>query len=69
MNENIKDICLKALHQCDPADPTFFEQYSDLFAQLIIKEWLETIEESNLKLIKRDVDGIYYAVKRHFGLK
>lgn len=40
------------------------------FAELLIRECLETIEvDTKLQLPKRDIDRIYSVVKQHFGVE
>ena len=73
MNPLIKELASKALKQPDTDNDgltVFDNDELKKFAELIVRECLETIETSTtLQLPKRDIDKIYTIVKQHFGVE
>ncbi len=71
MNERILELAVEANNQTGnefdlnhkPLD-TFLKK----FAELIVKECLETIEEMDPHSAMRDIDDIYVTVEKHFGV-
>ena len=50
-------------------DAKQMHELMEKFAELIVKECLETIEEMDPHSAMRDIDNIYVAVEKHFGVE
>lgn len=50
-------------------DAKQMHELMEKFAELIVKECLETIEEMDPHSAMRDIDDIYVAVEKHFGVE
>ena len=75
MNERIKELELQCYVTITKAGldghhektTTTFDK--EKFAELIVRECLETIEEMDPHSAMRNIDDIYVAVKKHFGVE
>ena len=77
MNERIKELAAEAYRSVNPGpDPhneaeaawSGFGPLERKFAELIVRECLETIEEMDPHSAMRDIDDIYVTVEKHFGV-
>ena len=50
-------------------DAKQMHELMEKFAELIVKECLETIEEMDPHSAMRDIDDIYVVVEKHFGVE
>ena len=70
MNERIKELIKQATNpDYDSDDGPMNEINIEKFAELIVRECLETIEEMDPHSAMRDIDDIYVVVEKHFGVE
>ena len=72
MNERTLELAVEANDQTgNKFDLNYKEldSFLEKFAELIVRECLETIEEMNPHSAMRDIDDIYVTVEKHFGVE
>ena len=72
MNERTLELAVEANDQTgNKFDLNYKEldSFLEKFAELIVKECLETIEEMDPHSAMRDIDDIYVTVEKHFGVE
>ena len=73
MNERMIELANKANEDVGYTfkleDAKQIHELMEKFAELIVKECLETIEEMDPHSAMRDIDDIYVVVEKHFGVE